>query len=131
VLEVNYLARRITDVIENAFIAFGLAKNIVSIFGKVKDKKKVWANSGFIIQEVVKKLLEIKFEQEQAIFDSLLKSKKLVPAVSAEKDIGYQLPEESEVFPDNYELFKNNLFERSDLCYRTSLAVHDRTASIA
>lgn len=121
VLEVNYLARRITDVIENAFIAFGLAKNIVSIFGKVKDKKKVWANSGFIIQEVVKKLLEIKFEQEQAIFDSLLKSKKLVPAVSAEKDIGYQLPEESEVFPDNYELFKNNLFERSDRLSMNSL----------
>lgn len=114
VLELSYLARRITDVVENAFIAFDLAKDFIKILDKVKDKRKLWANSGFIIQEIVKKLIDIKLEQEQAIFNALIKDKKLVPAVSTDKDIGYKLPEESEVFPDNYEIFKNNLFERSD-----------------
>jgi len=114
VLEVGYLARRITDVVENAFIAFDLARDIVKVLEKVKDQKKLGANSGFVIQEIVKKLTQEKEKQEQELFNSLIKQKKLTLAVSSNKTIGYVLPEENEVYPEGYEMFTRNLFEKSD-----------------
>jgi len=114
ILEVSYLARRITDVVENAFIAFDLAKDFIRILGKVKDQKKLGANSGFIIQEIVKKLTQEKERQEQELFNSLIKQKKLTLAVSSDKAIGYSIPTENEVYPEGYEMFARNLFEKSD-----------------
>lgn len=114
ILETSYLARRITDVVENAFIAFDLAKDFVKILEKVKDKKKLGANSGFIIQEIVKKLSEEKTQQEKRLFDSLIKEKKLTLAVSSDETFGYSIPRENEVYPEGYEMFNNNLFEKSD-----------------
>lgn len=114
ILEVNYLARRITDVVENAFVAFDLAKEFVKILKKVKDQKKLGANSGFIIQEIVKKLTQEKEGQEQELFNSLIKQKKLTLAVSSDKAIGYSMPTENEVYPEGYEMFMKNLFEKSD-----------------
>lgn len=114
VLETSYLARRITDVVENAFVAFDLAKDFIKTLEKIKDKRKLGANSGFIIQEIVKKLSEEKTEQEKELFNSLIKEKKLIIAVSTDKDIGYSIPTESEVYPEGFEMFNNNLFEKSD-----------------
>ncbi len=114
ILEVSYLARRITDVVENAFIAFDLAKDFIKVLGKVKDQKKLGANSGFVIQEIVKKLIQEKEQQEQELFNSLIKQKKLTLAVSSDKNIGYTIPTENEVYPEGYEMFVRNLFEKSD-----------------
>ncbi|OGI57996.1 hypothetical protein A3C60_02285 [Candidatus Nomurabacteria bacterium RIFCSPHIGHO2_02_FULL_37_45] len=114
ILEVSYLARRITDVVENAFVAFDLAKDFIRILERVKDKKKLGANSGFIIQEIVKKLSEEKTQQEQELFNYLIRERKLTLIVSSDETVGYSIPRESEVYPEGYEMFNNNLFEKSD-----------------
>lgn len=114
ILDKNYLSRRITDVIENAFIASDLADNLMEIIGKVKDKKKINRNSGFIIQEIVKKLLEEKSNQEKQLFNDLIKNKILKLSVSNDKNVGYILPKENEIHPDGFEMFSHNLFEKSD-----------------
>jgi len=114
VLEVSYLARRITDVVENAFVAFDLAKGFIKILEKFKNQKKLGANSGFVIQEIVRKLTQEKEQQEEELFNSLIKQKKLTLAVSSDKTIGYSIPVENEVYPEGYEMFMKNLFEKSD-----------------
>ena len=114
VLDRNYLARRISDVVDNAFIASELADGLVKSIEKIADKVKINNNSGFITQEIVKKLLVEKSEQEKSIFDSLIKTKKLKLTVSADQKAGYSLPQTSEVYFDEFDVFKNNLFERSD-----------------
>ncbi|OGM77526.1 hypothetical protein A2188_02350 [Candidatus Woesebacteria bacterium RIFOXYA1_FULL_43_9] len=121
ILETSYLARRITDVVENAFVAFDLAKGIVKILEQVKNKKKLWSNSGFIIQEIVKRLSKEKDQQERGLFDSLIKDKKLLLAVSPDETIGYSVPKENEVYPEGFEMFSNNLFEKSDKLSMNSL----------
>jgi len=114
ILDKNYLSRRITDVIENAFIASDLADNLMEIIKKAKDKKKIDKNSGFIIQEIVKKLLEEKSNQEKQLFNDLTKNKVLKLSVSNDKNVGYILPKENEIYPDGFEMFSHNLFEKSD-----------------
>lgn len=121
ILEISYLARRISDVIDNAFIAFDLAQAIIEECSKYKDEKKMRANSGFVTHEIIKKIEEEKESQEQSIFNSLVKSKNLVLAVCEDESLGYLLPKESEVYPEGIETFKLNLFEKSDIKSMNSL----------
>ena len=114
VLEAGYLTRRITDVVENAFMAFSLANEFMGVLSKFKDKEKLGENSGFVIQEIVNKLEHEKSEQEQQIFDGLIKNKKLSLIISSDENIGYIIPRQSEVYPDSYEPFSKNIFEKSD-----------------
>lgn len=115
IIEINYLTRRISDVVENAFIAYDLAQQFLKEFRKYGDQKKIKSNSGFIIKEIVDKIIENKYLQEKAIFDDLIEKKNLVLSVSADDDISYRLPEDIEVYPDKFERFKANLFESSDV----------------
>ena len=121
ILEISYLARRISDVIDNAFIAYDFSQAIIEECAKYKDGKKMRANSGFVTQEIIKKLEYEKERQEQSIFDSLVKSKNLVLAVSEEETLGYLLPKENEIYPEGIETFKLNLFEKSDILSMNSL----------
>jgi type III restriction enzyme len=114
VFEVSYLARRIADFIDNAFIAYDFAIEIYSIFKQFKDKKKLDINSGFIIDEICKKIIKEKTKQEYEIFNGLIINKKLILAVSADKNIGYSVPNENEIYPEGIESYKLNLFEKSD-----------------
>ncbi len=125
-LDKSYLARRITDVTDNAFISYEIAEKLVKEFKKLADKNKIDSNSGFITQEIVKRLEEDKEKQEKEIFDKSVKNKKLRLVVSADEKIGYSLPKESEVYPDEYNLFSNNLFEKSD-----RLSMNDLEARVA
>lgn len=113
-LDRGYLSRRITDVIENAFVASELANGIVKTLEKSADMEKVDSNSGFVTQEIVKKLTEEKTKQEKIIFNGLVSDGRLKLVVSSDEQVGYTLPNESEVYPDEYNLFTNNLFEKSD-----------------
>jgi type III restriction enzyme len=115
ILEISYLSRRIADVVENAFVAFELASDFIEDCKKYPDKEKLLANSGFITDVIIKKLSEEKFKQEQEIFNSLVKSKKLLLAISSDESIGYLLPEENYIYPEGMETFTSNLFENSDI----------------
>ena len=121
IFEIGYLARRITDVIDNAFVAFDLAQVLLRECEKYKDQKKLLANSGFITQEIIKKLSRDKIGQEKSIFDSLIKSKKLVLVVSEDENIGYLLPKENEIYPEAVETYRSNLFEKSDVLSMNTL----------
>ena len=121
IFEIGYLARRITDVIDNAFVAFDLAKVFLSECEKYKDQKKLLANSGFVTQEIIKKISHDKIGQEKLIFNSLIKSKKLVLAVSEDENIGYLLPKENEIYPEGIETYSSNLFEKSDVLSMNTL----------
>lgn len=115
VLEVSYLARRIADVVDNAFVAFELASNLIEECKKYRDEKKLLANSGFITHEIIKKLADDGFKQEQTIFNSLISEKKLILAVCADENLGYLLPKKNEVYPEGIETYNLNLFEKSDI----------------
>ena len=121
IFEIGYLARRITDVIDNAFVAFDLAKVFLSECEKYKNQKKLLANSGFVTQEIIKKISHDKIGQEKLIFNSLIKSKKLVLAVSEDENIGYLLPKENEIYPEGIETYSSNLFEKSDVLSMNTL----------
>lgn len=114
ILEISYLSRRISDVIDNAFIAYDLAKNLLRECRKYKNQKRLNANSGFITSEITKKIEQEKNKQEKEIFNKLVKSKKLTLSISADKDIGYSLPKENYVYPEGIETYNLNLFEKSD-----------------
>ncbi len=121
IFEISYLTRRIADVVNNAFIAFDLANVFIRECKKYKNGKKITANSGFITYEIIKKLSFDKFKQEQGIFDSLIKNKKLILAVCADESLGYSLPKENEIYPEGIETYSLNLFEKSDILSMNSL----------
>lgn len=121
ILEITYLTRRITDVVDNAFVAYDLSREFMRECKKYKDEKKMRANSGFITYEIIKKLAHEKEQQEQAIFNTLLKSKKLVLAISIDRNLGYLLPKENQIYPEGVETFRLNLFEKSDILSMNSL----------
>lgn len=115
IFEVSYLSRRMAEVIENAFISFDLAENLLDECKKYKNQEKLLANSGFVTQQIVNKLREDILLQEQEIFESLTKQGKLSLTVSADENIGFMLPEEIEVYPEGIETYNLNLFEKSDI----------------
>lgn len=121
IFEIGYLARRITDVVDNAFVAFDLAHVLLRECEKYKDQKRLLANSGFITQEIIKKISHDKISQEKAIFNSLIKNKKLILAVSEDENIGYLLPKENEIYPEGIETYRSNLFEKSDVLSMNTL----------
>ncbi len=89
-----YLARRITETVENAFIGMELAKKAVAVFSKAKIEQKILdRDAGFIARELEKELLKYRKDQEQAAFEKLLASKNLQLAVSDDPSIGYAMPE--------------------------------------
>lgn len=111
VMEIPYIARRLTDIIGNAFIAYELAEKFISECQKCIAEETIKTNSGFITQEFVKKILQEKENQENNIFENIDK----VLGVSNDEEIGYMLPQEIEVYPEGLETYKSNLFEKSDI----------------
>ncbi len=121
ILEISYLTRRISDVVDNAFIAYDLANIFINECKTYKDEKKMKANSGFVTHEIIKKIQEEKNHQEQSIFNSLMVNKELILAVCSDDSLGYSLPKEREVYPEGIETFRLNLFEKSDITSMNSL----------
>ncbi len=121
ILEITYLTRRITDVVDNAFLAYNLAQEFIKECESYKDEKKMRANSGYVTYEIIKKLQSEKEKQEKEIFSSLIKSKILVLGVCTDESLGFILPKENEIYPEGIETFKLNLFERSDILSMNAL----------
>lgn len=115
ILEIPYIARRATEIIDNAFIAYELAEKFILECKKHKDDEIIKANSGLITQEFIKKLIEEKENQENNIFNLLVKNKDLILGVTSDDNIGYMLPKEIEVYPEGLETYALNLFDKSDI----------------
>lgn len=120
-LEISYLTRRIYEIVDNAFIAYDLALEIIEETKQLIDEKRIKANSGFITSEIIEKLQEERDKQEKMIFEDLIKQNRLILGVSNDEEIGFLLPQEIEVYPEGIETFKRNLFEKSDILSMNSL----------
>lgn len=122
-IDAAYLSRRISEVVNNAFIAHDLAQELIIQCEKYRDQNKLDANSGFVISEIIKKMWQEKDQQEKMLFDKLLSDKKLILGVSDDDKIGYSLPKENEIYPEYSETYRANLFEKSDKLSMNSLEI--------
>jgi len=113
--DVNYLAKRINEITDNAFIAYDIAKIIIKEINKFKNFELLRKNIGFITEELIVLIDNEKRKQELTIFKELIKSKRLIIAVSNDHNFGYILPMKCEVYPEGVETYKSNLFDKSDI----------------
>lgn len=93
--DTQYLARRFSETIGNAFTAHQLAEQAVAFLTKAQIKQSdLDHDAGFIARELEKELIKHRKEQEQAIFESLLSAKQLQLAVSDDPELGFIMPEQ-------------------------------------
>lgn len=95
--DILYLTRRLAETVENAFVAFELAREAIIVFAKGHPQDVLDADAGFIARELERHLKEHRKQQEAAAFESLLKGKKLELAVSDDPALGFAMPEQDVV----------------------------------
>lgn len=108
--DVHYLTRRITDIVENAFVANHLARRLIDKLLNVADQTVLNKNAGYIASLLVVDVDQERRRQERAIFDELLKSGKLKLVVS-DQTFGYKLPEHDQVANQFNSRYVRNLYE--------------------
>ena len=119
-LDVHYLTRRITDVVNNAFLASEMASRFVTQLLKEVEQKLLNTNAGYIASLLVRELEKSKRDQEKKIFDSLMESGALKLTVTDEP-YGFRMPENDAVtnqFPTSY---RHNLYEDIEIGSLNSL----------
>jgi type III restriction enzyme len=122
VLNMSYLTRRLTEIIENPFLARSLAKKYLK---QLEDKigiEKLICHFGFIVSEIVSVLNEERVFQEEKIFKKHIADKKLVLTISDDEKIGCSIPETDMInvnpVPHTY---NNYLYEDVELSGMNSL----------
>lgn len=96
-LDTSYLTRRITDVVENAFLASDLSFKFTQALLKTMNQEALDENAGFVSALLVQDLQRFKRDQEKTIFERLLSEKVLKLAVSDSETIGFRMPEKDTV----------------------------------
>jgi len=120
--DVQYITRRVSEIIENPFIAYEITQNIVSDFISRKSKEILDKQSGFIANEFVKYLELYKNEQETIIFDQLVNDNILTLSLSSDPKIGFELPRKDWLIPSEFDMpYKNSLYEKVDVKSLNSL----------
>lgn len=109
-----YLTRRLSDTVENAFIAHQIAKKIVSALVKTIAKNALDRDAGYIAREIEKRLQGYRKAQEQGIFELLLKSGKLELAVSDDPILGFEMPRTDIVENSIRSSYTSTLYEDID-----------------
>lgn len=122
-----YLTRRLSDTIDNAFIAWDIGNHVASKLGNEFAPELLDQNAGYIGREIEKNLLAYKRAQEQAIFEELITSGALELVVSDDK-VGFEMPDQDVVansIPSSYRL---NLYE--DIEVGTLNSLEQKVANI-
>ena len=88
-----YLTRRLSETVENAFVAYSIAKQVFTILAKTAEQDVLDSDAGYIARELEKHLRAHQKTQEEITFASLLKSGKMELAVSDDPAIGYTMPD--------------------------------------
>ncbi|MBI4268517.1 DEAD/DEAH box helicase family protein [Candidatus Uhrbacteria bacterium] len=122
-----YLARRIAETIDNAFIAHEIAKEIVSALNGKTDAEALDADAGYIASEIERRLGAHKRGQEKSIFENLIKSKKLELVVS-DDEAGFHMPLQDSIANDIPSSYQLNLFE--DVEHRSFNTLEKKAAQI-
>lgn len=123
-----YLTRRLSETVENAFVAFSIAERAIASLSKTIDEQTLNTDAGFIARELEKRLQAHRKEQEASAFEALLKSGKLELSVSDDPALGFAMPEEDIVENGLQSAYTRTLYEDVD---PTSLnALESKVASI-
>lgn len=101
-----FLARQLSDVVPNPWVAFDLGKEALQILSKKYDKETIAANFVFIIEELKKILDNEKNRLAEGVFRKLLDKKKLCFFLIQEK--GHHL------LPSHIKVKSNRQLVRSD-----------------
>jgi type III restriction enzyme len=109
-----YLTRRLSETIENAFVAFGIAKKVILALAKAIDRVTLNTDAGFIAHELEKVLQAHRKEQEAKAFEALLASGTLMLSVSDDPALGFEMPEEDIVENDLQSAYARTLYEDVD-----------------
>jgi len=118
----DYLTRRYSEVIENPFFARKTAtRHLDSVQAEIGDEK-LREHFSYIASMLHGFLRDEKLRQEEEIFLRSLNDKKIVLAVSDDKEIGYQIPQTDTITIDRMpNIFKYYLFDDVELSTMNSL----------
>lgn len=121
-VNVDYLTRRYSEIIENPFLARMRALKHVERVQAVIGPDKLRQHFSFIASMLHGFLLGEKTRQEEDVFLLYLREKKLVLAVSDEQEIGYRIPTEDTItanqIPSTYKYY---LFDDVELAAMNGL----------
>lgn len=91
-INLNHFTRRVTDVVENPFLARKMVNSFIPVLENHLGTTELSAHFGFIVSEVFKDLNAERINQEEKIFNDLITGKDLELAVSDHQEIGYHIP---------------------------------------
>jgi type III restriction enzyme len=108
-INIDYLTRRLNELIENPFLARDIGtKHLAHIEEKI-GKEKLKEHYSFIISQLCKKFQEEKTKQEEEIFLGELKAQNLILAVSDDENVGFNVPKEDVItvspIPSTYKYY--------------------------
>src|SRR3972149_6267636 len=111
-INLGYVTRRFSEIIENSFLAKKLTDNYIEAVENKIGKEKLQAHFSFIAAQLVKYLSNEKKNQEEQIFLDYLHNNKLMLTVTNDKKLGYKIPETDDItvsrLPNTY---NNYLFD--------------------
>ena len=121
-ISVDYLTRRYSELIENPFFARKTAIRDIELLTDKIGREKLQEHFSYIASMLYGFLLEEKTRQEEEIFLKALRERKLLLAVSDDKDIGYQVPQTDNITIDRMpNIFRYYLFDDVELSAMNSL----------
>ena len=111
-INIDYLTRRLNELIENPFLARIIGTKYLSQIEEKIGQEKLKEHYSFIVSQLCKKFQEEKTKQEEEIFLKELKAQNLVLAVSDDDTVGFKVPKEDVItvspIPSTYKYY---LFE--------------------
>lgn len=116
-----YLTRRLSETIDNAFIAREIGETIATTLAKKFSPEVLDEDAGYIAREIERRLAAHKQSQERAIFEDLIKNDKLTLVVSDDDRAGFSMPEKDAVSNTIQAAYQLNLYEDVELDSLNSL----------
>ncbi|OGG74168.1 hypothetical protein A3A40_00345 [Candidatus Kaiserbacteria bacterium RIFCSPLOWO2_01_FULL_54_20] len=116
-----YLTRRISETIENAFISHAIGNAAATTLAKKFTPELLDQNAGYIARELERCLVEHKKNQEQNIFEELVKNNTLTLVVSDDEEVGFEMPQKDIVANNVQAAFAFSLYEDVEIASMNSL----------
>ncbi len=121
-INLGYVTRRFSEIIENSFLAKKLTDNYIEAVENKIEKEKLQEHFSFIVALLVKYLSDERKRQEEQIFLDYLHNDKLMLTVTNDKKLGYKIPEDDVITASGRRnIYNNYLFEDVELETMNSL----------
>lgn len=92
-VNISYITRRFTDIVENPFLAKKLADNYLKAIEREIGFEELQNHFSFIAAQLVRHVTAEKAGQEEAIFLEYMENGKLLLAITDDEKTGYKIPE--------------------------------------